>query len=215
MSIGFRVLVSRHPAIQTTGLLTLAPAGPSPAEHASLRWTHTRTCRFPASGSSRESFARVGAKAVDDPRRWKRMALEDRVEAGPGEPTSATMPSRQPFLPQHHNLASEPWYTSRVARYAVVGIVASHHLGQMGMLSSRPTTVDMRAIQRRAPANSRIVDRRRQCRPINPAKIVVEYRGFATIALRTFPRVSPTPAPPAASAALNAPHERPTPIGRG
>ena len=42
LSIGFRVLVSRHPAIQTTGLLTLAPAGLSPAEHASLRWTHGR-----------------------------------------------------------------------------------------------------------------------------------------------------------------------------
>src|SRR4029077_10040807 len=51
LSIGFRVLVSRHPAIQTTGLLTLARAGLSPAEHASLRWTHNRTCRFPASGS--------------------------------------------------------------------------------------------------------------------------------------------------------------------
>src|SRR5208282_5787209 len=45
--IGFRVLVSRHPAIQTTGLLTFAPAGQSPAEHASLRWTHNRTCGSP------------------------------------------------------------------------------------------------------------------------------------------------------------------------
>jgi hypothetical protein len=51
LSIGFRVLVSLHPAIQTTGLLTLAPAGLSPAEHTSLRWTHNRTCRSPASGS--------------------------------------------------------------------------------------------------------------------------------------------------------------------
>ena len=51
MSIGFKVLVSRHPAIQTTGLLTLAPAGLSPAEHASLRWTHNRTGGFPAYGS--------------------------------------------------------------------------------------------------------------------------------------------------------------------
>ena len=33
------------------GALTLAPAGLSPAEHASLRWTHNRTGRFPASGS--------------------------------------------------------------------------------------------------------------------------------------------------------------------
>src|SRR5271157_4656576 len=39
LSIGFRVLVSRHPAIQTTGPLILAPAGLSPAEHASLRTT--------------------------------------------------------------------------------------------------------------------------------------------------------------------------------
>ena len=37
-----------HPAIQTTGPLTLAPAGLSPAEHASLRWTHNRTCRVAA-----------------------------------------------------------------------------------------------------------------------------------------------------------------------
>src|SRR5260221_4398588 len=51
LSIGVRGLVSLHPAIQTTGLLTLAPAGLSPAEHTSLRWTHNRTCRFPASGS--------------------------------------------------------------------------------------------------------------------------------------------------------------------
>jgi hypothetical protein len=51
LSIGFRILVSRHPAIRTTGLLTLAPAGLSPAEHASLCWTHNRTCGFPASGS--------------------------------------------------------------------------------------------------------------------------------------------------------------------
>ena len=51
LSIGFRVLVSLHPAIQTTGLLTLAPAGLSPAEHTSLHWTHNRTCRSPASGS--------------------------------------------------------------------------------------------------------------------------------------------------------------------
>ena len=94
----------------------------------------TRTCRIPASGSSRESFARVGVKAVDDPRRGKRMALEDRVEAVPVERTFSAMPSPQPFLPQHHDLAGEPSYASRVARYAVVGIVASQHLGQMGVL---------------------------------------------------------------------------------
>ena len=42
-------VVARHPAIQTTGRLTVAPAGLSPAEHASLYWTHNRMCRFPAS----------------------------------------------------------------------------------------------------------------------------------------------------------------------
>src|ERR1700745_3383852 len=35
-----RLLLSRHPAIRTTGRLTLAPAGLSPAEHARLYWTH-------------------------------------------------------------------------------------------------------------------------------------------------------------------------------
>ena len=49
--MGFRVLVSLHPAIQATGLLTLAPAGLTPAEHTSLHWTHNRTCGFPAYGS--------------------------------------------------------------------------------------------------------------------------------------------------------------------
>ena len=42
LSMGFRILVSLHLAIQTTGLLTLAPAGLSPAEHTSLYWTYNR-----------------------------------------------------------------------------------------------------------------------------------------------------------------------------
>jgi hypothetical protein len=41
--MGFRVSVSLHPAIQATGRLTFAPAGLTPAEHTSLRWTHKRT----------------------------------------------------------------------------------------------------------------------------------------------------------------------------
>ena len=40
LSMGFRILVSLHPAIRTTRLLTLAPAGLSPAEHTGLSWTH-------------------------------------------------------------------------------------------------------------------------------------------------------------------------------
>jgi hypothetical protein len=50
LSIGFRILISLHPAIQTTGRLTFAPAGLPPAEHASLNWTHFRTASFPQYG---------------------------------------------------------------------------------------------------------------------------------------------------------------------
>src|SRR5450755_375781 len=42
LSIGFRNSVSFLSAIQATGLLTFAPVGLSPTEHASLRWTHLR-----------------------------------------------------------------------------------------------------------------------------------------------------------------------------
>ena len=55
MSIGFRNSVSLLPAIQATGLLILAPAGLSPAEQASLGWTHNPAGRFPAPGSPVES----------------------------------------------------------------------------------------------------------------------------------------------------------------
>src|SRR5258706_286416 len=46
------------------GALTSSPAGLSPAEHASLHWTHNRTCRFPASGSR----TRLHAFTHDGPR---------------------------------------------------------------------------------------------------------------------------------------------------
>src|SRR5258708_32637777 len=39
-----------HLCYPNYGALTSTPAGLSPAEHASLRWTHNRTSRFPASG---------------------------------------------------------------------------------------------------------------------------------------------------------------------
>jgi hypothetical protein len=51
-SIGFKDSVSFLLAIQATRLLTFASVGLSPTEHASLRWTHNRTCGFPAYGSS-------------------------------------------------------------------------------------------------------------------------------------------------------------------
>src|SRR5262245_10593658 len=40
LSMGFRSLVSLLPAIQATRRLALASAGLTPAERASLRWTH-------------------------------------------------------------------------------------------------------------------------------------------------------------------------------
>src|SRR5450631_193849 len=39
-----------HLCYPNYGALTSTPAGLSPAEHASLHWTHNRTCRSPASG---------------------------------------------------------------------------------------------------------------------------------------------------------------------
>ena len=52
LSIGFKVLVSPPPCYPNyQGLLDSCPGGLSPAEHASLRWTHNRTCGTPASGS--------------------------------------------------------------------------------------------------------------------------------------------------------------------
>jgi hypothetical protein len=64
-------------------------------------------------------------------------------------------------------------------------------------LPPRPTNIDLRTIERRTPANLRLVGYRRQCRPMNPAEIVVEHPAFATIALRTFPRMPAAPAPSA------------------
>jgi len=89
-------------------------------------------CSFPASGSSWKSFAREGV-AVDDPGCRQRVTLSERGELVPKEPTPA-IPPRQPFLPNPHDLIGVPAYSSKVARYAVVGIVAPHHRAQMGAL---------------------------------------------------------------------------------
>ena len=51
LSMGFRILVSRHPTIQATGRLAITPVGLTPTERASLRWTHNRACGLPAHGS--------------------------------------------------------------------------------------------------------------------------------------------------------------------
>src|SRR5580704_17389302 len=89
-------------------------------------------CRFPASGSSWESFAR-GRVAMDDPGRRQRVALEECGEVAPVKPTPAT-PPRQPFLPDPRDLPGVPAYSLKVARSAVVGIVAPHRRAQMGVL---------------------------------------------------------------------------------
>ena len=68
--------------------------------------SQTRTCRFPASGSSRESFAHGGV-AMDDPGCWQRMALEEFIEAVPVEP-APSIPPRQPFLPDPRDLMGVP-----------------------------------------------------------------------------------------------------------
>ncbi len=45
LSIGFRVSVSLHPAIQATGRLALAPAGLTPARRTCLLWTRDHLIR--------------------------------------------------------------------------------------------------------------------------------------------------------------------------
>ena len=69
--------------------------------------SQSRTRRFPASGSSRERFARDGVVAMDDPRRRKRMSLQESVEAVPGE-HALTIPTGQPFLPDPHDFMGVP-----------------------------------------------------------------------------------------------------------
>src|SRR6516225_4917645 len=47
LSVGFIRFVSSTNATQATGLLTFAPVGLSPTEHASLRWTHIHCSTAP------------------------------------------------------------------------------------------------------------------------------------------------------------------------
>src|SRR6202140_3786064 len=89
-------------------------------------------CSFPASGSSWKSFAREGV-AMDDPGCRQGVTLSERGELVPKEPPPV-IPPRQPFLPNPHDLIGVPAYSSKVARYTVVGIVAPHHRGQMADL---------------------------------------------------------------------------------
>src|ERR1700757_927388 len=99
--------------------------------------SQTRTCGFPASGSSRESFARGGV-AMEDPdwRQW--VPGQHFVEAGPQDHALTITPG-QPLAPDTYHLIGEPTQALTVATDAVVGEVAPHHRGQMAMLvAERP-----------------------------------------------------------------------------
>src|SRR4051812_5303160 len=96
--------------------------------------------RFPASGSSGESFA-PGDVAMDDPGRWQRALLQECRQTRPGV-GALTIPSRQPSLPDPHNLVGIPEYPSTVSRHAIIGVVAPHHRRKVGMLDGdRPMPV--------------------------------------------------------------------------
>src|ERR1700746_2842641 len=82
-------------------------------------------CRFPASGSSRKSFAR-GCVPMDNPGCGQWVTREEIIQSIPVEPTP-TIPTRQPFLPDPDDLIGVPAQSFDVARDAVVGIVAPHH----------------------------------------------------------------------------------------
>src|ERR1035438_10470863 len=56
-----------HLCYPNYGALTSTPAGLSPAEHASLRWTHNRTGRFPASGLYGAFFVKVASRHFGRP----------------------------------------------------------------------------------------------------------------------------------------------------
>ena len=58
---------------------------------------------------------------------------QDFIEAGPRNRASP-ISTRQPFLPDTHDLIREALESSTVAPDAVIGEVAPHHRGQMAML---------------------------------------------------------------------------------
>src|SRR3954454_11163739 len=117
------------------------------------RPSQTRTCRFPASGSSGESFAPDGVE-MDDPGRWQRALLQECRQTRPGV-GALTIPSRQPSLPDPHNLVGIPAHPSTVPRHAVVGVMAPQAppragLFRAGMHSASPS-IDRRFLMARTP----------------------------------------------------------------
>src|SRR4051812_10162990 len=75
------------------------------------------------------------------PGRAQRALLQECRQTRPGV-GALTIPSRQPSLPDPHNLMSIPAHPSTVSRHAVVGVMAPHHGRQVGMLDGdRPMPV--------------------------------------------------------------------------
>src|SRR5712691_2591955 len=100
----------------------------------------TRTCRFPASGSSRGEV-RCSRVPVDDHGAGKRMAYEECVEACPCEPLGPRSPF-QPLPPQLGDLLPIPVHLPDVPRAAVVGHMADELRSQAGVLpGQRPVAV--------------------------------------------------------------------------
>ena len=66
LSIGFRVLVSLHPAIQATGRLALAPAGLTPARRTCLVWTRDHLIRPPQQRRRNREAERLGGLEVNE-----------------------------------------------------------------------------------------------------------------------------------------------------
>ena len=62
--MGFRYLVSLLSAIQATEFLILTLAGLTPAEHASLCWTHNRTSGFPIHPALRLTIQIIGLQVI-------------------------------------------------------------------------------------------------------------------------------------------------------
>jgi hypothetical protein len=121
LSMGFRVSVSLHPAIQATGRLTFAPAGLIPAEHTSLRWTHKRTQNFPryfkvlmipGIRSIRRGAADCQRK-VESPQMDKRYPLHPALKHGAY--------SQSILLPGEDPAAFEQLHADLIAEFAPIG----------------------------------------------------------------------------------------------
>src|SRR5437016_2210301 len=120
----------------------------------------TRTCRFPASGSSRGEV-RCGGVSVDDHGARQRVAEQEHVEASPCEPLGARSPLK-PFPPQLDDLLAIPAHLPDVPRAAVVGRVADELGSQASMLpKQRPMAVIPTPVVECSQRASKAVLRRR------------------------------------------------------